>query len=250
MKTGYWEPEKGKRTHYIKAGNGKQALLLLHGMASSMEQWVEEIKNWSRDFTVYSFSFPGCGSSDPLDQSKMTLDYLPLFVDKFVEAFQIKNPIIVGGSFGGLAAIEYTRRFQNKVKKLVLVSSAGLGKEVGLLIRLASLPIVGEIIYYLRKDKDEPHDIGNTLRFVRAGVDFLGQKKEVFRLRHLKKINIPVFVLHGRDDEVIPVRHSILAAKIIPNSKLHIFEKAGHWPPSSHREEFCELVREFALGQS
>ncbi|MEX2145354.1 MAG: alpha/beta hydrolase [Candidatus Spechtbacterales bacterium] len=245
MKRGYWSPENGKRIHYVKAGDGKQVLLLLHGIANSMEQWVEEIKNWSRDFTVYAFSFPGCGFSDSLNQHKMSLDFIPLFIEKFVEAFEIKNPVIVGGSFGGLAAIEYTRHFQNKVKKLVLVSSAGLGKEINQMARIASIPIVGEILYYLRRDKDAPHNIGITLRFMRTGVNIFGQKKRIYRLEHLKNINVPVLIVHGSNDEIFPVQHSIRAAEILPDSKLHIFEKADHWPPETHREEFCDLVREF-----
>ncbi|OGZ61175.1 MAG: hypothetical protein A2919_01065 [Candidatus Spechtbacteria bacterium RIFCSPLOWO2_01_FULL_43_12] len=246
MKRGYWEPESGKRIHYIKAGTGKQSLLLLHGIANSMEQWVEEIENWSRDFTVYAFSFPGCGFSDSLGPRKMSMDFIPFFIEKFVETFRIKDPVIVGGSFGGLAAIEYTRHFQNKVRKLVLVSSAGLGKEINGLARIASIPILGEILYWWRRDKDAPHNIRITLRFMRTGVNIFGQKKKIYRLGYLKNIKVPVLVMHGRNDEVFPVYHSERAAKVFPNAKLHIFENANHWPPDMHREEFCDLVRKFA----
>lgn len=248
IKRGYWEVYKGKYIHYMKAGDGKQPLLLLHGLATSMEQWIPEIEIWlrNRDFTIYSFSFPGCGFSDLLDQKKMNMDFMPVFIEKFVQAFRIKNPIVIGGSFGGFAAIEYVRRFQANVKKLVLISSAGLGKEVNTTIRLASVPLVGEFIYFLHKDKKVPHNIGVTLHFLRAGVNIFGQKRKTIRLDYLKSIVVPVLVLHGRNDNVFPVAHSIHAAEIFPNARLYIFEDAGHWPPDEHREEFCDMVREFA----
>lgn len=246
----------GRKVRYIKAGEGP-ALILLHGSPGSIFQWKQHIPEFSKTNTVYAFDVPGFGHSHSLQGHERAMPFIPMFIKQFIEHFQIEKPAILGGSFGGLAAMDYALEFPNSISKLILMNSAGLGKEVGFSYRLLSLPFVGEGWRYLdyhgiedsevwvdkatsiprigkilagildyvlsppSKDRLEntvPQNRLTPLRFFRYGIHpIFGQKRSIRRDGKLHRIKVPTLVMWGEKDALFPVSHAHKAYKRLAN---------------------------------
>ena len=134
----------GIKTHYVVAGEGRP-LILFHGLGSSVATWRDNIGPLSRAFKVYAVDLPGHGDSEKPD-----IDYDPWTIadlmGKLAKDLVLERPIIIGSSVGGALGLMVTLKYPDLVSGLVLVGSAGLGKEISLYIRLVSLPILGLIL--------------------------------------------------------------------------------------------------------
>ncbi|MEN9567662.1 MAG: hypothetical protein RLZZ69_2858, partial [Cyanobacteriota bacterium] len=82
---------------------------------------------------------------------------------------------------------------------------------------------------------------------IKTNFNFWGLKNEVFQpiVNQLKNINAPTLVFWGKQDKVIPVKHANIAAKQIPTSHLHVFERCGHWAQVEYPAEFNQMTLEF-----
>jgi pimeloyl-ACP methyl ester carboxylesterase len=127
---------------YAVRGSGRP-LLLLHGFCEFLETWDFNLRHLGEHYQVYAMDLPGHGLSD-----KPYLDYSISFFTDFVVAFMgtmgIERASIVGHSFGGAISISLATSFPGKVDSLVLESSFGLGKDISLLHKLCSVPVLAE----------------------------------------------------------------------------------------------------------
>ncbi|MDX1535501.1 MAG: alpha/beta hydrolase [Candidatus Spechtbacterales bacterium] len=269
----------GKRVCYTKTGRG-DPMILLHGLGNSLLQWEDILCDLSNNFTVYALDFPGFGKSDPAEKYEINTSYIPLFMRDFIEVLNIENPIIVGGSFGGLIALHYTLRYPSKVRKLVLMDSAGLGREIIWRWRFAAIPPIGELFaifdsldlrsqdswlwrtvklpyvgnkleemfYKLSKDNADQlrNDYKSSIKLLRHGVSIFGQRRRIVRTHMLHTLELPVMIMWGSEDRVFPVKHAYNATALIPNSTLHVFKGAHHWPPLEFPNEFSQVLLDFA----
>ncbi len=177
--------------------------------------------------------------------------------------------------------MQFAYQFPERTERVVLVSTGGLGPEVTPLIRALTLPgagiglrlatvrplrgIVSGSMRALSKvpipavrDLDEVADVYVRLadpaqslairRLTRTVMDWHGQFVTMADRAYLAKL-MPVLVVWGRDDLVIPVDH---AQKLpsLENSEVHVFEHAGHFPHKDHPEEFVRLLLDFCQGQA
>jgi len=170
--------------------------------------------------------------------------------------------------------LQYTLQFPQKVSRLVLVDSAGLGKEVIWTLRLMSLPLVGELFSHpsrrgvefvfklavrnralITKDFVElyydlftqPGFRDFFLRILRLIVNARGAREEILVpiMNNLHKITQPVLIIWGDKDRVLPLKHSYFAKERLPNARLKIMEGCGHIPFFEQSDEFNKLVLEF-----
>ena len=260
----------GIRTHYVAAGEGPP-LLLLHGLSASLMAWAPNIEPLSQMFTVYALDIPGRGDSD-----KPNMDYrIPAaarFIKEFMEAVGIERASLAGCSMGGMVALRTALDYPDRVEKLVLVDTAGLGRELTWYVRIASLPLVGEVlqnpslrgtraslknIFYNHSLIQDGflHEIYRTrklpgakqaeLKMIRGAVGLRCVHKQWIMTEHLKHLNIPVLIVWGAQDRIIPVHHAYNAAREAPRVKPHIFDQCGHWPQMEKSIEFNEMVLDF-----
>ncbi|MFH1560122.1 MAG: alpha/beta fold hydrolase [Chloroflexota bacterium] len=261
------------RTHYVAAGEGPP-LLLLHGLIANLMAWAPNIGPLSQKFTVYALDFPGRGDSD-----KPNIDYrVPTgarFIRKFMEVLGIERASLAGCSMGGMVALRTALDFPNLVDKLVLVSAAGLGRELTWSVRMMSLPLLGELleslslrgtraslrnIFYdhsliqdgflqeIHRTRRLPGAKQAALKMIRGAVGLRGLHKQWIMTEHLKHLNIPVLIVWGAQDRIIPVSHAYNAARNAPGVKLHVFDRCGHWPQIEKSAEFNQTVLDF-LGE-
>jgi pimeloyl-ACP methyl ester carboxylesterase len=262
-------------TRFRAAGDKGTPVILIHGMGDSLEEWEFNINALAQKHHVYAIDLVGFGHSDKPEPSySPEYSNFARFVNDFMTVQGIERASLVGSSLGGAISLLFAIQFPEKIEKMVLVNSSGLGKELALVFKLATLPRIGELLIRpsrkgiamsqkaLVYDKtivtDEQVEIYYQLALVpgwqeyflstlRNFAGFRGQRADVMRpiVDNLASITAPTLIIWGQQDQIIPVAHAQVAKERIPNAKLHIFDPCGHIPPRERPEEFNNLVLEF-----
>ena len=258
-------------TRYWNLGDQGTTVILLHGLGSCVETWMYNINALAQHHQVYAVDLVGSGRSEQ-PPATYSLTYLAQFVRSFMDALGIERASLVGNSLGGGVVLQFALLFPQNVEKLILVSSLGLGQEITLMLRLATLPFVrmfspsrSGTALTLKQSVYNPTLITNQwvelyyqiaarpgawkalLALINANIDLFGVRREVYQAitSRLTTITAPTLVLWGRQDRVLPVAHAKSATNGLPNARLHIFDLCGHWSQFEHSEEFNALVLEF-----
>ncbi len=260
----------GIRAHYVVAGNGPP-VVLLHGLGASVVAWRDNIMPLAARFTVYAVDIPGHGDSAKPSMA-YTLDEGVDFVTGFLDAMGLETAALVGNSMGGLIALRAALEHSDRVSHLVLVDTAGLGREVSLFLRLMSVPLLGEVLERssakgaeamlrvvfsgrdlitpeltdeLTRVRTSPGAKRAVLRMLRHGVGFRGVRPHVRFEDRLAGLSAPVLVVWGEEDRVFPVTQAVDAARDAPSVRLAVIPGCGHWPQMERAEEFNNLLLDF-----
>ncbi|MEA5580695.1 alpha/beta hydrolase [Nodularia harveyana UHCC-0300] len=259
-------------TRYWTLGNNEKTIILLHCAGGSVEFWFYNIQVLAQYYRVYAIDMVGSGLSDK-PSATYSLSYQAEFIKNFMDTLNIKIATLVGNSMGGAAAIQLSLMFPNQVEKLILIGSFGLGKEINLRLRLATLPLGlrffppnGEKIDLLLKREvynwkiippewkkirypiySLPHREKPLMQLARTHLNLFGVRKTVFSeiVKQLGNITAPTLIIWGKQDPILPVSHAEVAAKGLPNNQLHIFDSCGHYPHLEFPDKFNSLVLNF-----
>ncbi len=264
----------GSRARFLRAGEDGPPVVLIHGLGASAEIWSANIGALAAGHRVFVPDLPGFGRT----AMPPGMDFSPAaysrFVRDFMAALGIGRAALVGHSLGGGVALRVTLDDPGRVDRLVLASSAGLGPDVSLPLRIASLPFFDRVFFrpplpvftrFLRRLVYDPAAIspefarlyydmffqpGAVRTFaaiLRAVVTIRGARPGILEpIREgLGTIAAPVLILWGRRDRILPVGQALDAAGRIPGARLHIFERCGHMPNVEYPEAFNRLVLEF-----
>ncbi|MDZ5622530.1 alpha/beta fold hydrolase [Nocardioides sp. HM23] len=269
----------GKRRAFVRTGSGP-ALLLLHGLACDRTTWDRVIPLLARKYTVIAPDLLGHGLSDK-PRADYTLGGYANGMRDLLTVLGIDKVTVVGHSFGGGVAMQFAYQFPERTQRVMLVASGGLGSEVTPLIKLVQAPgweaamrvltipglrhlettTLRALASYgggpLRKytrDLDEAATIVESWRdrrtrfavrhLVRAVIDWRGQIVTMSDRAYLTEA-MPTAVVWGRDDQVIPVRHSSNVAALVPDASVTVLPDSGHFPHRDHPEEFVRLLDRF-----
>ncbi|MGD1151539.1 MAG: alpha/beta fold hydrolase [Syntrophales bacterium] len=266
------------KTRYWAEGDKGSNVVLIHGLGASADIWMHNISALAEGYRVYAPDLVGFGRSDK-PEVKYSPSYMAAFINDFMTALNIENACFMGLSLGGGVALQYQLQFSGNVQRLVLVDSAGLGREMPLAMRLATVPVMGELMLspsragmaFVLKQlvydpvviTDDLIDLYYELNFsqgaaktvlsvLRACATIRGGRADVLDpvIKNLDNIKIPTLIIWGREDRLFPVGHAYFAREKIPDSHLHIFERCGHMPNFERPEEFNSLVLNFLDGHS
>ncbi|MBC9735231.1 alpha/beta fold hydrolase [Nocardioides marmotae] len=265
----------GHRRAFVKVGTGP-ALLLLHGLGCSHSTWAPVIDLLARRYTVIAPDLLGHGQSDK-PRADYSLGGFANGMRDLLTVLGIEEVTVVGHSFGGGVAMQFAYQYPERTERLVLVASGGLGPEVTPVIRAVTTPgfhqvmgvltlpgirhagkqgmrlmsalpsrharDLGEMaeIYDSFKDPAARHAIRHVVRGV---VDWKGQVVTMADRAYLTE-EMPMLVVWGRDDSVIPVRHAGRAGELAPRSRVEVIPNAGHFPHKDHPERFAKLLHDF-----
>jgi pimeloyl-ACP methyl ester carboxylesterase len=265
----------GHRRAYVKAGEGP-ALLLLHGLGCDHTTWEPVIDALARRYTVIAPDLLGHGRSAK-PRADYSLGGYANGMRDLVTLLGIDKVTVVGHSFGGGVAMQFAYQFPERTERLILVASGGLGPEVSLGIRTLSLPGFHQVMGALTlpgvrqvgkaglralsrsplkitRDFDEVAEIYDSFKdpyaraairhVVRAVVDWRGQIVTMADRAYLTEA-MPMAVIWGRDDRVIPVRHASIAAALATKARVEVIPDAGHFPHKDHPQRFVKVVHEF-----
>jgi pimeloyl-ACP methyl ester carboxylesterase len=267
----------GYRRAFRIAGSGP-AILLIHGIGDNSTTWATVQAKLAQRFTVIAVDLLGHGQSDKPRADYSAAAYANGMRD-LLAVLDIERVTVIGHSLGGGVAMQFAYQFPQLVDRLVLVGAGGVTKDVNIVLRLASLPMGSEALALLRlplmlpavqiagrtfgtvfgstglgrnlpdvlrimADLPEPMASSAFSRTLRAVVDWRGQIVTMLDRCYLTE-SIPVQIIWGTQDVVVPVSHARMAHAAIPGSRLEIFERSGHFPFHDDPDRFIEVVEQF-----
>ncbi len=264
----------GYRRAYRKVGSGP-ALLLVHGLACDSATWDKVIAPLAEHFTVIAPDLLGHGASDKPDADYSLGAYANGMRD-LLTILGIDTVTVVGHSFGGGVAMQFAYQFPERTERIVLISTGGLGREVTRLIRFLTLPGSGVASRIATFRPWRPLVAGGLRTLSRTGIPAVRDLDEVSHIytafadpahrRAVQRVTshvlnwrgqfvtmtdrtylarvLPVLVIWGADDKVIPALHAD-AARRQAWSDVHVLPDSGHFPHKDHPEEVVQLVEEF-----
>jgi pimeloyl-ACP methyl ester carboxylesterase len=265
----------GHRVSYRRDGWGP-VVLLIHGITGSSQTWEDVIPFLSERHTVVAPDLLGHGDSAK-PRGDYSLGAYASGLRDLMQAVGHERATVVGHSLGGGVAMQMAYQFPEMVERLVLVSSGGLGREVNVFLRAATLPgsewvlpllasggVVsagGTIGGFLRSlgmrsgpDLEEMwrgfaslHDAEARQAFIhtlRGIVDPGGQRVSARDRLYLAQ-EVPTLLMWGERDPIIPVEHAYTAADEIPASRLEVLPDAGHFPYRDDPRRFAATLSEF-----
>jgi pimeloyl-ACP methyl ester carboxylesterase len=264
-----------QRITYRTAGSGP-VLLLIHGMAGSSETWRQVMPGLAQRFTVVVPDLLGHGRSEK-PEGDYSLGAFACTLRDLLVALGHERVTVVGQSLGGGVAMQFCYQYPERIERLVLVGSGGLGREVSRLLRLLSLPGSEPVLRLAcaarvhraiesvtsgaarvglrpapavaelwRSYASLTNDAARRafLRTLRAVVDPRGQAVSASNRLHLAA-QVPTLIVWGEVDRIIPVDHAYAAHTLIPGSRLEIFQGVGHYPHCEAPERFVQVLSKF-----
>src|ERR1700728_3907928 len=267
----------GYKRAYRIAGSGP-AILLLHGVGDNSRTWNAVQAKLAQRFTVIAPDLLGHGKSDKPRADYSIAAYANGMRD-LLSVLDIERVTIVGHSLGGGRAMQFAYQFPQLVDRLILVSAGGVTKDISFVLRCVSLPMGSEALALLRLPLVLPalqiagriagkaigntglgHDLPEVLRILdglpepmasaafirtlRAVVDWRGQIVTMLDRCYLTQA-IPVQIVWGTKDVVVPFRHALMAHAAMPAPRLELFEGSGHFPFHDDPTRFIDVVERF-----
>ena len=253
-------------TNYHDAGSG-EPVLLLHGSGPGVSAWANwrlSIQSLKHDFRLLAPDLAGFGfTRTPADTRYTRQLWLEQIVD-FLDAVGVQKVNVVGNSFGGSMALALAIHHPHRVNKLILMGSVGVPFELtaGLDAVWGYTPAEENMRAIMRLFAYNQTLVGDDLvrmRFEasqRAGVQEAyaamfpaPRQRWVQAMAHdeqaIRGIGHQTLLVHGRDDQVIPLSTSLTLQQWIDDSQLHIFGRCGHWTQIEQAGAFAQLVTNF-----
>jgi pimeloyl-ACP methyl ester carboxylesterase len=265
----------GHNVAYRQAGSGP-VVVLVHGITSNSATWQRVMPYLARRFTVIAPDLAGHGESAK-PKGDYSLGAHASIVRDLLLALGHEHATFVGHSLGGGIVMQLFYLFPERCERIVLVDSGGLGREVSLLLRAATLPgselvlpflaatrlleagaraagLLGRFGLRLPTDLEEMGRGHSTLgdretraafvHTLRSVVDPGGQSINASNRLYLAG-SIPFLLIWGERDSIIPVSHGLAAHEQVPGSRLELFPRSGHFPQLDEPERFLDVLGDF-----
>ena len=260
--------------HYKKFGQGEPVFILLHGFGASLYSWNYVMQPLSMSGTVIAFDRPAFGLTERSLIWNGANPYTPQaqveLVAGLMDSFDIKQAILVGNSAGGTTAIQFALAHKERIKALILVDPAvynggGAPAWIRPLFTSAQMHHLGPLVArqlqsrgdaFLNLAWHDPSQIPTLTRDLYKK-SFLVENwdKALWELtiasqpadlqNQLDKLTLPVLVITGEDDRIVPTRESLRLAEELPNASLVIIQQAGHLPHEEQPVVFVDAVNTF-----
>jgi len=266
------------RLHYNEAGEG-HPVILLHGIGPGATGWSNfslNVEGLAKHCRVIALDFPGWGGSDPVSAEGSTRNGINAeSVRLLMDALGIEKAALVGNSMGGTAVLEAMLTYPERISHAVTMGS-GLfklpmmfipeGQTEGLRIIWETYAnptpenfrrLVNIMVYDSSFVTDELVELrtrlalDNQLHLDNWKKSPLGDAPGGFfagateMLTKLSQSDIPVLMIHGRDDRVVPMEYTLQGSALFKNCRAVLFNKCGHWAQIEHADEFNRLLVSF-----
>ncbi|OSC32248.1 alpha/beta hydrolase [Mycobacterium vulneris] len=264
----------GDRIAYRDEGDG-EVLLLIHGMAGSSETWRSVIPPLSKKFRVIAPDLLGHGESAK-PRTDYSLGAFAVWLRDFLDELGVSRATVVGHSLGGGVAMQFVYQHPDYAQRLILISSGGLGPDVGWVLRLLSapgaefvLPIIapppvlsagnklrswmkaagvrsprGAELWSAYSSLSDGQTRQSFLRTLRSVVDYRGQAVSALNRLRLRE-DLPVMAIWGERDGIIPVDHAYAAHDARADTRLEVLPDVGHFAQVEAPEWVVELIEDF-----
>ncbi|HEY2273083.1 MAG TPA: alpha/beta fold hydrolase [Jatrophihabitantaceae bacterium] len=261
---------------YTTAGSG-DAIVFVHGLGTDSSAWDRVAEMLAEHHRVVSIDLPGYSLRSTVDEVPQATE-LADGIDALLEKLDIPNAVLVGHSFGGAVCLITAHRHPERVAGLALVAPGGFGSELNPFLPLIGTGFGSRLLRALYGPRTSRTIERIAARFeARAASDSkvriaelmetydrlrTEEAREQFRtsVRRSLALNaspdrrqyaeidpeIPILIVWGRDDRVLPSWHANNAQSLLPWATVHVIEGAGHTPHRSHAAQTAREVRGFA----
>jgi pimeloyl-ACP methyl ester carboxylesterase len=256
----------GVKTNYLEAGTGP-AVVLIHGSGpgvTAYANWRLVLPSLAERFRVVAPDMIGFGFTERPDDVQYTVDAWAEQVVGLLDELDVRQASLVGNSFGGAIALRVASRYPDRVDKLVLMGSMGvdfpitegLDRVWGYEPSFENMRKVLDVFAYNREL------VPDELAEVRYRASMQPGFQESFaamfpepRQRWVDAMRTPddeiralphrTLIVHGREDQVIPVDNSVRLMSLVENGDLHVFSHCGHWVQIERSADFNRIVGDF-----
>lgn len=249
-------------------------VLCLHGLGASTHSWREFRAPVSKDQKLILIDLKGFGASPkPRDKHYAIQEHAEL-IYQFIQEHDLRDLTLIGNSFGGavalFVAIRLCEQDRGRLKRLILIDSAGYNQRLPLHVKLLRTPILGWLAVHLLPPKTSAlivlkacyYNPGKITQeqiddYARPIADHSGRHALLQTAKQIipanideliakyKTISVPTLILWGRQDKVIPLVIGEMLDEAIPDSRLVTIDKAGHMPQEERAETVVPLVLDF-----
>lgn len=253
--------------HLHRHDTSSTSVLLLHGSGpgvSAFANWRLTIPELAKHMTVIAPDLVGFGFTERPENVTYDLQTWTHHAIGVLDASEIDRTHIIGNSFGGALALSLATRHPDRIDRLVLMGAVGVPHEIseGLDAVWGYQPSPENMLAIMQYFAYDQSLVNGELAQLRYQASIRPGVQEAFssmfpepRQRALdamcvpetdiRAITAPTLIVHGRDDQVIPLTTSLQLLELINNSQLHVFGQCGHWTQIEKNGEFADLVIDF-----
>ena len=244
----------GCRMNLRRGGSG-EPLLFLHG-ASGVPAILPFMEKLAQRFDVLVPEHPGYGLSEEPEWLDNIHDLAYFYLD-FLKRIALHNVLVIGSSLGGWIAMEMAVRDISRIKALVLVSPAGIrapGVQPADTFLMSPEGLARQLVHdpklaaarLAEPVTPESIDISLKNRHTTARLAWEPRFHDPHLPKWLHRIDVPVQIIWGNEDRILPIGFANELKRLIPAAQLHVIQEAGHLPHVEKPQEFCDLVFRFA----
>lgn len=277
----------GRAVHYLDYGpfeastaDSSPPILLLHGAGAGSAIWYRQIASLARTRRVIAPDHPGFGLSDAPDLSTSLPEFMTGYLAGFLDALAVDRVDVAGLSLGGYAAMLMAIYLPERVRRLAIIDSAGLGRHLPWIFRVLGMPMGADIFRWAARrfkgllrlvmqrtfEKSEvahpelpdaqdveeyAYEVASAEKYgviVSEGVTrvaSLSGQMIVLSREELSSIPVPSLIIWGAKDAFFPVSHARRAHRHIPDTRLEVLADAGHVATFDKPERVASLLEDF-----
>lgn len=265
----------GGDVRYHDVGVGP-VVVLLHGSGPGATAWSNfgaNIAVLSERFRVLAIDMPGWGGSHAARVRER--DHVATLAE-ILDALGVERAAVVGNSMGAVTALAFAARHADRVTHVVTMGAAMVGQRM--MFGPADGPTEGLKVLFGAYRDPSPENMmrlvdvmtfasganseevaversKNTMMYPRHRENFVADLDEHLPIvmnpasqAEIAGIEVPVLLIHGRDDRVLNVEHSFRLVSTITDARLLVFNRCGHWAQLEHADEFNRVVTSFVSG--
>ena len=257
----------GIRTNYLQSGSGEQTVVLVHGSGpgvTAYANWRLVLPVLGEDFTCYAPDMVGFGYSDRPEDVEYGLQTWADQTVGFIKSMGIEKTHLIGNSFGGAIALRIATQHPERIDKLVLMGSMGVPFPITEGLDAVwgyepSFENMRKVLDYFAYSRELVND---ELAQVRYEGSTQPGFQEAFsamfpapRQRwveamctpedEIRKLPHRALIVHGREDQVIPVQTSLRLMELLDNGDLSVYSHCGHWSMIERTADFNRALTEF-----
>jgi len=254
------------RTNYLEQGSG-DPLIFIHGSGpgvSAYANWRLVLPKVAEVAHCYAPDMLGFGYSDKPADIRYNMALWTDQLVAFMDALKIEKADLVGNSFGGGLAIAMAVKHPDRVRKMVLMGAMGVDFPIthGLDSVWGYQPSPENMLNMLNLFCYDKKYANKELAQVRYQASIEPGFQEAFGIMFpaprqnsvkdmaspedkIRQIPHETLIVHGREDQVIPVDNAYRLINLIDKAELHVFGQCGHWTQIERADDFATLVKSF-----
>jgi pimeloyl-ACP methyl ester carboxylesterase len=227
---------------------GEKTILILHGWGRDLREWLPFSSRLPSDYKVVLLDLPGFGGSTLLQYTKRASRDYAILVKDFMSKLKIKNPIIIGHSFGGKVAVLLESETRLSSTLFLLAPSGIINKDFASRCKVFLAKLIKPVAILFGKG------FTNTLVDLFSSPDYreAGPRKELFKkivkediTSFAKKVRAKTIIIWGENDAEVPISSAKKLNKLIPNSVIRIVWGSGHDPHLNQPDKLLGILLDY-----